>query len=290
MIEATRVFKVHLAHGRVPLIQILADDRIPGRYTFHPDIEGALLLRIAPRRSGSGNRIVELSCFYTTDWLHDVENPLERPADITWRDTEYQVAALRDLDGKPFVSASGEPLEDIMIETPGEICTVTKNLPGMPKWFTQYRNVVNDGTVRIDGVVFDKGQCRIKSRSLSGWKRENEIDFRTITLEIHMREQGWQVQKLNRGFYELVETNTVTDVDDGNGGTTQKTVKTISRKQILIDGKPAVEPQLLDVTGKAIKFKDAEGNPVPGAGAAVKAAILDFKVRGVKSFNTLPLK
>lgn len=262
--------------SRVTLFDILADDRVPKRFTFHPEISAALCTRVAPTMRPKGNRLWDIVCHYTTDWRHDIANPLDRPANITWRDAEHPVGALYDLDGKPFVSTSGELLEDVQLESPGEIATVVKNVPGMPPWYGACRNSVNSHPVMIDGTVFPAGQCRIKSRSLSGWQIENDISYRTLTLEIQIREIGWQSAMLNRGFYELVSST--------EGSTTK-----LSRRRILIDGRPAVEPQLLDVDGKLIEFRDAEGNPVEGATEKVVEAVRHFRVRRTFNFNLLPL-
>ncbi|MCA8984522.1 MAG: hypothetical protein KDA76_12215 [Planctomycetaceae bacterium] len=278
-LQITDVYRVHTS-GRVDVLDILSDSRIPKRYTFHPEVDAALCMRVAPTRTGRGNRLWDVTCSYTTDWRNNIENPLLRPADITWRDAEHLVGALYDLDGKPFVSTSGELLEDAQIETPGEIATIVKNVDGMPSWYGASRNAVNSHGVWIDGSFYEAGMCRIKSRQLSGWKAENDISYRTLTLEIHIRKIGWQAAMLNRGFYELVSTT------ETEGETTTVTV---ARKRILVDGRPAVEPQLLDVDGKVIEFLDSEGNPVEGAHQKVIEAVRHFRVRPTFDFSQLPL-
>lgn len=290
-LQINELFKVHCNNvgGRVTMPQVLSHDLIPKRYSRHPEVEEALCLRVSPARVGPGNRLWEVTAHYSTDWRNDIENPLERPADITWRDTERLVPALYDLDGKPFVSTTGEVLEDVLLEEPSEIVTLVKNMPGMPPWYGTCRNSVNSSPVWIDGIQFDTGWCRIKSRQLSGWKRENDVDFRTLQLEIHIQPEPWQFRDLlNRGFYELAVTEETRPPEEE--GEEPQTVTKVIRKRIMIDGKPCVEPQLLGPDSKVIKFRDDEGNPIPGAGQIVKDAVQKFRVRKWFDFSLLPLR
>ncbi len=140
------------------------------------------------------------------------ENPLARPAKISWSAAMYQRATLFDADGKPIRNAAGDLFDPQEVEDERWVISVKKNVAAVPKWILSYRMVVNDGAVRIQGLTFAKETLRLQGLAISEEQIENNIPFYEVSFELHFREEGWRRPLINRGYNELVESK---DPDKG---------------------------------------------------------------------------
>lgn len=280
--EYRRIFRAE-TNGRVRPDLLKEHELFPRRYERHPNNPQAFCVSRRCNMQKKGSRFVDLEAFYTTDVWTDIENPLERPPQVDWTTVEYAEARLVDLDGRPLVNTAGEPLEDILIESPGLIANVTAYVENKPDWFRQYINAVNEGTISFDGEDFPSGELRIKSLSCGAKMNEQQIWFRELKLELQSREGGWQRKVHNRGYYEIAEKNVASE----ETGETAATKKKKYRRQIMIDGVPCVEPQFLDEDGKHLTFLDEEGQLIEEN--MKKIVLIDFRVRPERDFSILPL-
>jgi len=252
----------------------------PQRWEPYPDDPLARCVSRRATQDKKGGRFWDVECFWTTDLVSDAENPLERPAEIEWSTVEYAIAFPIDLDGKPFTTTTGEPLTDIVVESPGLVADISVAVPEKPDWFRGMVNAVNKGAFAFDGETFAEGELRCKSLACSKHIFEQGFRYRNLRFQLQSRAGGWQKRVLNRGFYELVEREVVDPKTD-------KKVKKYDRKQIMIDGVPAVEPQLLDRDGKFLELLK-EGKLDQEKLAEV--VVLDFKVRAEVDYSVFPLK
>lgn len=276
--EYRRKFLAETASGWATTDDVKSYYECPQRYELHPtDGVARVLSRRAVQRA-KGGCFWDVEIFYSNDLRSDVENPLERPPDIEWSSVEYAVATPVDLDGKPFVSTSGEPLADVTVESPGLVANISVNVPEKPPWFRRYLNSVNKGAIKFDDEAFKSGEIRMKSQSLSGFIFDQGIWYRKLKMQLQSRDSGWQKLIVNRGYYEV----NVRKVKEG-----KKVVTKYDYRQIKVDGVPAVEPQLLDEDGKYLKLlKDGVLDPEQ----LQKVVVLDFKVRHERDYSILPIK
>ena len=135
------------------------------------------------------------------------ENPLARPAKISWSAAMYQRATLFDADGKPIRNAAGDLFDPQEVEDERWVISVKKNVAAVPKWILSYRMVVNDGAVRIQGLTFPKETLRLQGLAISEEQIENRIPFYEVSFELHFREEGWRRPLINRGYNELVKSD-----------------------------------------------------------------------------------
>ena len=251
----------------------------PQRWELHPTGINARVISRRATQQTKGGRFWDVEIFYTNDFRDDTENPLERPPVIEWSSVEYAIAVPTDLEGKPFVSTSGEPLAEVMVESPGLVANISVNVPEKPTWFRKYLNSVNNGAITFDDESFGKGDLRMKSLSVGGFVFDQGVWYRQLKMQLQSRDGGWQKRLINRGYYEVFVKN----VKQKNG----KNKKKYEYKQIKIDGTPAVEPQLLDADGKYLDLlKDGVLDPEQ----MQKVVVLDFKVRHDRDYSILPLK
>lgn len=189
--------------------------------------------------------------------------PTERIARYEWSTGSYMVAMYRDMQGKTILNSAGDP-PDPPPEVPHgfSICTVTRHVPQTPPWITKIKYRINESPFVVDGMQVAKGCGRIEDVRVSDWKQWGNVLYRTLTLEIAVREpeevvgtlydggtdtqatsrQGWDLLQFNQGLNEI------------SGFRNNEPVK----QRILLDSELAVDPQALDLQGKRIK------DPEPG--------------------------
>lgn len=281
--EYRRVFLLE-TDGRDTADSVREFEIIPKRYEQHPNDPLARCVSRRVSHYGKGSKFFLVEPFYTTDIFSEIENPLERPPEIEWSTVEYAEARLVDLDGRPLVNTVGEPLEGIQIESPGLVANVKIYLADKPTWFRSMINSVNEGTFAFDGEGFDSGELRVKSLSCSRRMNEQQIWFREVQIELQSREGGWQRRVLNRGYYELAERTVVSETGESD----ENAKKEKYPRQIMIDGTPCVEPQLLTVDGKHLQLVDKDGVLLEDKMSEV--VLIDFKVRHERDFSVLPVR
>jgi hypothetical protein len=206
------------------------------------------------------------------------ENPLARPAKISWSSAMYQRATLFDADKKAIRNAAGDLFDPQDVEDERWVISVKKNVAAVPKWILNYRMVVNDGNVRIQGLTFPKETLRLQGLSISEEQIENNVPFYVVSFELHFREEGWRRPLINRGYNELVESK-----DPDKPG---KRLIPILMGLRGAEERPQ-DPAFLDREGKA--YRDSSGQVTNDI---LPSQIVTFQVKfhKTKPFGTLPLK
>ncbi len=245
----------------------------PKRFDAHPYLPGLYADEVSVVRRASTKLIYDVAASYTDQIDRDDKDPF-KIIDVSWSSQDYTRAALVDLDGKPFVTTAGEPLKDVLIEETTWVATISLKVPAKPAWFRSYSNAINADTLTVDGETFKPKTMKLKGLGIGNNEREGDIKYREMTFQLHLREDGWQTQYVNRGFVELVER----EERDATG----KIVIKKMQQQITTNGQKPDNPLYLDLKGKQIE------NELIRSGKA-KVVLLTFRTAQERPFSVFNL-
>lgn len=144
----------------------------------------------------------------------------------------FQRAHYKDNAGFPVVNSAGDPiLGGVMTDEDRWVIHFEKNVDvNLPDWVFDYPNALNDDEVELFGRICPQGTLKVSGLKFSEVKTENDVDYITVSFDLHYRAEGWAIEVLNYGKYQIV---------DGK------------RVRILTDeGLAVTEPQPLDSDGK----------------------------------------
>lgn len=222
------------------------------------------------------------------------ENPLLRPADISWDTEEVLVPAEQDAIGQQVGTTAGERFDPpVETEQLRLVLVIEKNLPSFDALVAlSYTNTVNDrpffgvGTGKVllkkwkanrvfeNGRIFWRHHFEFRMRggqNLNKYTRESPEDNEEGDEGYYTSgEDAWDTYVLNRGFYEI------------KGG-----------KQVLIrdlaTGQPTSVPLLLDADGVALRPTVGGRSVFAGGAGAITPYYQAFSFRLAKNFNNLPI-
>jgi hypothetical protein len=265
--EYVRFFHARFSNGKNVLSQLLLAHPEFGRFQPHADNAAARVKQTELIRIAGSDDIFNVRVEWSTLLIPEDKNPLERPADVDYsEDTRIRVTT-QDGEGDPILNTAGDLLDDppIEIDDPDLIISIAKNVPvKLPRWLRTYRRSVNADAVTIEGETYAPMTLRLKLKSLSKKQTENDVDFRALAFELHFREDGWQAEILNRGYYELVPAGR-TPNSTGSGdfqGQRLRTKLKFDRVRIKVGWPPEypAEPVPLDINGRKVEQRDSQGN------------------------------
>lgn len=210
--------------------------------------------------------------------------PLSRPAKIRFRKNKYQKPVTKDINGKPFVNAAGDPFDPPVELARGHlVCAITKNVASPPAFMGVDGDVINsDPFIVIDelgsSIYVDSCQAKVDECDLSDIQSERDsfgINYLFYTLnwsfEINREpppvsnpggKGGWRLALLNQGFRARRP-----------GG--QQTYNILDNST---PPQPISSPALLDSTGYIL------ANPSPDT-----AVYLEFQAYYEMDFNFFPI-
>jgi hypothetical protein len=240
--------------------------------TSHPDAPDLLCKRLKLDQMRDHPLIWEADAEYSAQptseldlQMQEAPNPLSRDAEITWQTTQYQEAAIVDLDGKAFVNSAGDPFDPpVEYQRSRWVMSVTKNLTNVPEWLPDYENAVNSDTFSIEGASFEAYTLRLSGMSISPVKREKiaagiEYFYRVVSFRIEHNRDKWHPLKILDQGFRYVSGNERRPILEDN------TVAT---------SRPITTPALLDGLGTRLV------NPSP-----TTAKYIERKVYPLKPFN-----
>lgn len=167
--------------------------------------------------------------------LNIIENPLLRPADLSWDHVYVMKPLERDRDGNAILNSSYERFDPPPeTEDVRQVLTVVRNQATYnAQLYQTYANTVNE----VDWMGFKAGTVRLMK--LSAVRQfENGILFWRVTFEFHIRSgsiatneaDAWAIRILDRGYFkwdgfdrELIRSPTGSLITtpallDGDGG------------------------------------------------------------------------
>lgn len=252
----TRVWRVRTDSNFEPPANIYGACGIQ-RGDPYPGDPGAWCQRASKRNESFSPKIWQVTFGYSSE-KELQPNPLNDPAEITWSDEQFQRPLVKDRNGKKVVNKAGDWFDPpYMIDDSRLVATVVKNVAAVPAFILTYRNVINSDPFNLDGIPVAAGCAKIKAIQVSKWQERNNIRYRTLTMPISLNADGWKVELLNLGLYQLV------------GG---------ARKPCVVEGKCVSNPVPLDINGVQI------ANPTID-----NVVTLEFDAYGQAPFSVLPL-
>ncbi len=189
------------------------------------------------------------------------ENPTDDAAQITWGGDLFQEPFLQDRDGNAVLNSAGDPYDPpLMKDATRAVVNIVKRMSSVPDWILSYRNKENDAAFTLDGISVATGVAKIQQIDVGIVERQNDIEYRTVTIVMHLDENGWNAKPPDMGFRELNDNGDPVDIV--NKG----------------DSAPITMPALLDGAGKSIP------NATPS-----DAIYGDFTRYQTADFSALPL-
>lgn len=237
---------------------------------------GALAVKRHAERASDTPYIFMVDIEYSTrygDPEKQIEDPTERPPTRDWSGASEEIALIQDVDGRPIVNSAGEFLEPPQTDELGSaVVTITKFINDgdfNPVTYVSYQGATNSDTF----LGFDPGTCKFKS-----WKApphfENGISCRQLTVEIHIREQGWARYLLDQGYQARkldVDDDTLSQIVDGFGATPSGPT--------LLNGEGRKLTDAFAILGTSISDTDTEMDLGIGADLAIRFPAAPFWVK-----------
>ncbi len=311
--EYTRIFRVITDDPTHRMRDILWDSRIPQIFAAtYPEDPEAVCTKTSASRIDASRKVWIVNADYTT-WHPGDENPLARPASITFKAQQYSKPVLHDKDGQPIVNVLDDPVPGIEIDDTRWVIEIKKNVPPrLPPWILSYPNTINDGPVKIAGLTFPKHTLKLQDLQIPfEIKRggpDGDIEYIELSFSLHYRRDTWLIDVANQGFHHnRVVLKRPQSNSTGNQGTLG-TLLTVNKEPILLGDPPAKvsEPQWLDQNGfvidkleemepeilelplepKPLDNVDESGNPVV---RNKKPHFIRYHVYEEKDFSVLPL-
>jgi hypothetical protein len=148
------------------------------------------------------------------------DNPLNKAPEYTWSDVTTSEPIDQDWDGRPIVTANGEPINGITMELADQTLTINKNFALFSPWIThKYRHSVNSdvfasypaGTARMVGF----SATNENANGFSYWKVNAKIQFR-FPYNV-LPEFAWYARARHEGFLERPASSSVLSFSGGGG-------------------------------------------------------------------------
>ena len=152
------------------------------------------------------------------DGSSTIENPLSRPTQYSYEDSQAQEPYFRDTDDNPVVNSAGDDFTDLPARDSAEgVIVITRNVASFNDLTAEgYRNKINSANKTINSVTYATGTLRIVGWSASGPNEENGVTFWTETIRIAKRAAGWDHVFEDRGLNQLDDDDKRIPILDAN--------------------------------------------------------------------------
>lgn len=235
----TRVWLVETSSKTEGPYAVGSASGLPAIGDAHPEDANATCKSVEPE-CVSGWKAWRVTATYDDVYEQDPTTPTNDDIKYSWSTEQFQRPAVVDKDGNAVVNSAGDPYNPpAMRDDSRTICTITVNATTVPTYVLTYPNVVNSDAFTIDGVSVAARYAKISRVGVSELQRRNGTAYRTVTLEMHIRNEVWDFSILDAGFR-------IIDPSDST--------KRISARND--DGTDAAEPVLLDGAGAVLADPD----------------------------------
>ena len=243
----------------------LSSNLLPQLYSPHPSWRALTARKVTASNQADSPHHFLVTVEYSSAPLdkedkdkEDNPDPTTRPAVIKWNTVLYREAVEKDVDGDAILNSAGDYFDPpIERDRSNWTCVVRKNLANPPTWLLDYNNCpINSSSFVVDGVNVQQRKARLSMIDIGEKQVENDVNFRTVTITLEFKKEGWQASILDQGLKEV------------DGGVL---------KPITVDGKSITSPMLLS------------GGVHIDAPSPDNAEFLDYDIYDEKDFSVLPL-
>lgn len=237
---------------------------LPIRFQSHPRDNTQTCRRISCDSTDSPLHW-QISAEYSSEPLTDkekqdqeIDNPLQRPAQIEWDTIEALEAIYKDKNGNALLNSAGDYFSK-PVEVPRSRwgINITKNVASVPDWVLSLDAPINASAVTIGGKVFPEKTLKLRRARIGPLQIEGDYEFYVFSMLLEFNRKKWKFQALDQGLR----------FKDGS-----------NQKVILVDGQPATSDVLLNGSGAVL------ANPSP-----TSAVFLDFEIEDEFDFNNFPI-
>jgi hypothetical protein len=183
----------------------------------HPDDDACSVTSIEADPVNDSSNHFEVTCEYTTtDTIFvTIDNPLDRPPEVSWNSSEATCSYFLDCSNppKPVVNSAGEPFDAYLEREVGELTiTITMNEETYDAAEAdQFSHTINDGPVIIDSTTFAEGKLKLSPIQASKVKERieqegvvMELTYYKKTYNLKARREGWNDKPLDTGLNEKI--------------------------------------------------------------------------------------
>lgn len=256
----------HNFHTSADVYQYGLDNSIlPLPYvSYHPVLIGHSCRNVKVTQDDGAPRKWTIEAEYSSKPIREnqqVENPLNRPAQIEIETASYKRAIWQDIDGKGVLNSAGDYFDPpVEVDVAYWTFRVKKNVADVPTFILDYENAVNNAAFTIRGLTIGQYEAKISGIRIGELKIEGDYQYFEFSYQIERRREKWiPLKVLDQG----VRFKSGTD-----------------RKQIMDNStppRPVTSPRLLDGAGAVLS------DPTPAT-----AKYQEFTVYYARNFSVLP--
>jgi hypothetical protein len=252
----------------------LSSNLLPQLYSPHPSWQALTARKVTASNQADSPHHFLVTVEYSSAPLDQEDkekeenpDPTTRPAVIKWNTVLYREAVEKDVDGDAILNSAGDYFDPpIERDRSNWTCVVRKNMANPPTWLLDYNNCpINSSSFTVDGVQVQAQKARLSMIDIGEKQVENDVNFRTVTITLEFKKEGWQASILDQGLKERQEGPAAA----GAGATPLVAIQ--------VDGKAITSPQLLS-SGRHIE------SPTPQ-----NAEFINYDIYDSKDFSVLPL-
>lgn len=160
---------------------------------------GAKVKTVNPAQDADNPKVWTVRVEYDSVTEDKPENPLDRPAEITWSAAPYSRVVWRDVDGKAILNSAGSyfdpPLE---VDDSRPVLTIVRNEATYnPAVAIDYQDAINSDS----WLGFAPRQAKVAKIEASS-AIENDVFYWRVVREFHFRRETWAMSVLDQGRYE----------------------------------------------------------------------------------------
>lgn len=197
--------------GYKSLYRVISDDPfesvqavravVPQRGTPYPSDPQAYAKKRSGSRASDTRLVWEVTVDYEFNKDEPTSTPLEDPVKYRWSSGIYTKAVIKDIDGEAIINSAGD-----YFDPPPEIedvrwtVNIQANLSVVPVDILDYAGAINSGSYTVDGVPVEAGKSRIIGLDIGDVQERDDIRFRTVTIVIEFRKDGFKLEELDQGY------------------------------------------------------------------------------------------
>lgn len=191
--QETWIVRTNNASDRGDIIRNAPD--LPKQGQQYPEDGGAIVTTVDPVQEREQQKVWRVAVNYASKFVNLpsedgqlAQNPLERPAIISWSTTPIEKTFPKDLDGKPFVDAAKTPLDPPpAIPFSNLILTIQRNEAGIdPFRIVGFTNGVNAG----DFIGIPRNHA-LMIGFIANQGFENGIAFWDVSYQFEVSKDSW---------------------------------------------------------------------------------------------------